>query len=112
LVLAIAAIVLAIGAMQLTDPPGRQASKGAAANGTTDPLATGSIPAKPAAAPAAPAAKPAPNAMVAPNAEGAGALAFAPPAATDSRFVAIAPEAPPASGFSPPATGATTGMDL
>ncbi|WP_040878244.1 SEL1-like repeat protein [Kaistia granuli] len=112
LVLAIAAIVLAIGAMQLTDPPGRQASKGAPTNGTTDPVATGSIPAKPAAAPAAPAAKPAPNAMVAPNAEGAGALAFAPPAATDSRFAAIAPEGPPASGFSAPATGATTGMDL
>ncbi|BCP51701.1 hemagglutinin [Kaistia sp. 32K] len=120
LVLAIAAIVLAIGAMQLTDPLTRQASKllptarstatESTAPATTDPLATGSVPLKPAAPVAAP-AKPAPNAMVAPNSEGSSALAFDPPAATDSRFAAIAPEAPPATSFST-TPDATKGMDL
>ncbi|WP_035830500.1 SEL1-like repeat protein [Kaistia adipata] len=108
LVLAIAAIVLALGAMQLTDPPGRQAAKSPA----TDPLATGSIPAKPArpATPSTPAAKPAPNAMVAPSQDGSGALAFAPAAETDNRFAALVPDAPSASSFSTPA--ATAGLDL
>lgn len=118
LVLAIAAIVLALGAMQLTDPPGRQAAKPAATKSTaadapaTDPLATGSIPAKPArpATPSTPAAKPAPNAMVAPSQDGSGALAFAPAAETDNRFAALAPDAPSASSFSTP--GDTAGLDL
>jgi len=118
LVLAIAAIVLALGAMQLTDPPGRQAAKPAPTKSTstttpgTDPLATGSIPAKPArpATPSTPAAKPAPNAMVAPNTDGTGALAFAPAAGTDSRFAAVAPDAPPATSFVTP--DATAGLDL
>jgi localization factor PodJL len=118
LVLAIAAIVLALGAMQLTDPPGRQAAKPETTKSTstgtpaTDPVATGSIPAKPArpATPSTPAAKPAPNAMVAPSPNGTGALAFAPAAETDNRFAALAPEAPSASAFSTP--DATAGLDL
>ena len=118
LVLAIAAIVLALGAMQLTELPGRHAAKPGATKSTaadtpsTDPLATGSIPAKPArpATPATPAAKPAPNAMVAPNTDGTGTLAFAPAAETDNRFAALAPEAPSASSFSTP--DATAGLDL
>jgi localization factor PodJL len=118
LVLAIAAIVLALGAMQLTDPPGRQAAKPDATKSTatgapsTDPLATGSIPAKPArpATPSTPAPKPAPNAMVAPSTGGTGALAFAPAAETDNRFAALAPDAPSANSFSTP--DATAGLDL
>ncbi|WEK51801.1 MAG: hypothetical protein P0Y66_07440 [Candidatus Kaistia colombiensis] len=96
IVLAIAAIVLAIGAMQLTPPPSRQAQKEAT---PTDPVATGSVPAKPArdVTPSAPA--PAPHAMVAPSADGTSALAFTPPDAADNQIAALATDPPPASGF-------------
>ncbi|MCX5568374.1 hypothetical protein [Kaistia nematophila] len=102
IVLAIAAIVLAIGAMQLSPLPSRQARENAT---PTDPVATGSVPAKPARdvtpsspAPAAPSA-PAPHAMIAPSADGAGALAFTPPDAADGQIAALASDPPPASGF-------------
>jgi len=96
IVLAIAAIVLAIGAMQLTPPLSRQAQKPA-----TDPVATGSIPAAPirdVTPPPATAAQP--HAMVAPSTDGTSALAFTPPDAADSEIAALATDPPPATSFS------------
>jgi localization factor PodJL len=105
-VLAIAAIALALGAMQLTDPQSRQAAKPAPAKSAmpdrpeTDPMATGSIPAsRPPAQ--APATKLSPNAMVAPTPNGAVALALVPATETGSRFALEPPEAPITSGFTP-----------
>ncbi|WP_354551937.1 hypothetical protein [Kaistia defluvii] len=96
IVLAIAAIVLAIGAMQLTPPLSRQAQKPA-----TDPVATGSIPATPMRdVTPPPAAAPQPNAMVAPSTDGTSALAFTPPEAGDSEIAALATDPPPATSFS------------
>ena len=97
IVLAIAAIVLAIGALQLTPPLSRQAQKD-----TTDPVATGSIPEAPVrdVTPPPAAAKPKPNAMVAPSTDGSSALAFTPPDAADNEIAALATDPPAASGFS------------
>ena len=97
IVLAIAAIVLAIGAMQLTPPPSRQAQRDAA---PTDPVATGSIPANPLRdVTPPPASAPVPHAMVAPSTDGTSALAFTPPDAADSQIAALATDPPPASSF-------------
>ncbi|MCX5580313.1 hypothetical protein [Kaistia terrae] len=101
IVLAIAAIVLAIGAMQLTPPASRQAQRDTT---PTDPVSTGSIPAKPVQgtnpSPALPPLRtPGPQGMVAPSTDSTSALAFSPPDAEDNQIAALATTPPSASSF-------------